>query len=263
MDDRQLTPAEALVLLEPNADIGREAAKVTFLSLLVQGALRLERETGRILGTTTRLRLGRPVAAPPAHVEAVLDAVRYSRSGTLPDVAKRLSKATDRYARFVTYMLRPRLIERGLLEQRSHQEQRRMLFLVKRMVTVFTYHPTEAGAREQARVRAALDAGPAIRQALDENPARAAAMAAALGPLIVLVPALLPFLAQIGHAMALPGVGGPGEAGQGDPLDLGWLDDDVDGAMDEVDSAIGGALSDADSSGDSDGDSSGGDGGGE
>jgi hypothetical protein len=264
--DQALTPAEALVLLEPNADIGRAAAKVTFLSLLAQGVLRLERETGRILGTVTRLRLAKAPAQAqvhqaPAHVEAVLDAVRYSRSGTVADIARRLSKATGQYGQFITHMLRPLLIERGLLVQHSRQEQRRSMLLLKRTVTVYTYVPSEAGAAEQARVRAALEAAPDIRRALDEDPGRAAAMAAALGGLIVLVPALLPFLGQIGHAMALPAAAGLGGASEGQPLDLGWLDG-IEGAMADADAAIDGALGAAESGG-SDGDGGGSESGGE
>ena len=75
--------------------------------------------------------------------------------------------------------------------------------VASRTFIVSTWHPTEAGAREQARLRGLLDEAPAIRAILDENPARAAAMAASLGVLIRLVPALLPFLSQIASAMAL------------------------------------------------------------
>jgi hypothetical protein len=257
-----LTPAEALVLLEPDTDLGREAAKVTFLGLLAEGVLRLEKEPGRLMGGTTRLRLGRQPAESPPHVAAVLDAVRYSRSGTIADVAKRLSKATHRFAGFIPSLVRPRLIQRGLLTQHSHQEQRRTLLLFRRSVTVHTYHPTEAGRREQARLRGMLDEAPQIRAALDSDPARAAAMAMALGSLLVLVPALLPFLGQIGQALAAAPPGGIGESGAA--YDTSWSDTDwtaIDDAAAGIGDSLDGALSDAESG--SDGDGGGSDGGGE
>lgn len=264
-----LTPAEALVLLEPDTELGREAAKVTFLGLLAEGVLRLEKETGRLMGGTTRLRLARQPAESPPHVAVVLDAVRYSRSGTIPDVVKRLAKETHRFAGFIPSLVRPRLIQRGLLVQRSHQEQRRSLLFFKRTVTVHTYHPTEAGAREQARLRGMLDTAPEIRAALDSNPARAAVMAAALGTLLVLVPALLPFLGQIGNAMAAAPASGLGDSGGAE--DMSWSDTDwtaLDDAASEFGDSLDGALSDAESGSDGDGggdsgDSGGSDGGGE
>jgi hypothetical protein len=262
--DQPLTPGEALVLLEPNADIGREAAKVTFLALLAQGALRLEREPGRVFGSTTKIRPGpsRPFATihqAPMHEAAVLEAVHNSRSGTIQDVTERLAKATGRFARFVDMMLRPPLIQRGLLAQHSHVERRKTLMFFKRTVTVFTYHPTEAGAREQARLRDLLAGAEGIRAALDSNPARAATMAAALGPMILLVPALLPFLGQLGHAMAMPNV----LDGSMQTWDLSWFETAEAGVGDALDAALSDAESASDSDGDSDGDSGGSDGGGE
>jgi hypothetical protein len=257
-----LTPAEALVLLDPNADQGVQAAKVTFLGLLAEGVLRLEQARSRVFGAYTQVRLARQPATSPPHVEAVLAAVRDSKAATINDIAKRLAKATQRFASFVPALVRPRLVQRGLLEERRHQEQRRTLLLFRRTVTVSTFHPTEAGRREQARLRTLLDEAPAIREALDHNPARAAAMAASLGVLLVLVPSLLPVLGQLANAMGLPQTSGPGESG-GSPDD--WSSS-LDSSATAFGDSLDGALSDAasDSGSDSDGgDGGGGDGGGE
>ena len=195
-----LSPAEALVLLDPAADQGVQAAKVTFLGLLAEGVLRAEQVKGRI-ASETRLSIARQPAETPPHVGAVLDAVRRSKTGSVYQVTRILARDTARFASFVPTLVRPRLVQRGLLAERRPQEERKLLFVFRRTVTVTTFNPTEAGAREQARLRALLDEAPAIRDALDHEPARAAAMAAALGALIVLVPALLPLLGQIAHAM--------------------------------------------------------------
>jgi hypothetical protein len=256
-----LSPAEALVLLDPNAEQGVPAAKVTFLGLLAEGVLRLEQARSRVFGAYTQVKLARHPAESPPHVEAVLEAVRWSKAATINDIAKRLAKTTNRFRSFVPELVRPRLVQRGLLAERRHQEQRRTLLLFRRTVTISTFHPTEAGAREQARLRTLLDEAPAIRAELDRDPARAAAMAASLGVLLVLVPALLPVLGQLASAMGLPQATGMGDNG-------GTSDDwsrSVDSAATGFSDSLDGALSDAesDSSSDSDGGDGGGDGGGE
>lgn len=250
-----LSPAEALVLLDPNADQGVQAAKVTFLGLLAEGVLRAEQVKGR-LTSETRLHIARQPAETPPHVGAVLDAVRHSKTGSAYQVTRRLARDTNRLSSFVPVLVRPRLVQRGLLAERRHQEERKVLFVFRRTLTITTFHPTEAGAREQARLRAALDEAPAIAAELDRDPPRAAAMAAALGPLIVLVPALLPLLGQIAHAMAPATQSFITDSSGEDGGDFAWLG----GAMAEMDASLDSALSDASS--DSGSDSGGSDGGG-
>ncbi|MCX7379148.1 MAG: hypothetical protein NTY94_20660 [Alphaproteobacteria bacterium] len=253
-----LSPAEALVLLDPNAEQGVQAAKVTFLGLLAEGVLRAEQVKGRIT-SETRLHIARQPAETPPHVGAVLDAVRHSKTGSVYQVTRRLARDTKQLSTFVPVLVRPRLVQRGLLAERRHQEERKVLFVFRRGVTITTSHPTDSGAREQARLRAMLDNAPAIAAELDRDPPRAAAMAAALGPLIVLVPALLAVLGPLAHAMA-PGTqsfvsDSSGEDGGG----FAWLDS----TMAEMDSSLDSALSDASSdSSDGGSDSGGSDGGG-
>lgn len=251
-----LSPAEALVLLDPNAEQGVPAAKVTFLGLLAEGVLRAEQVKGRIT-SETRLHIARQPAETPPHVGAVLDAVRRSKTGSVYQVTRRLARDTNRLATFVPMLVRPRLVQRGLLAEHRHQEERRLLFVFRRTVTVATFHPTEAGAREQARLREMLDTAPEIQAELDRNPSRAAAMAAALGPLIVLVPALLPLLGQIANAMAPGAQSFISDGGGGDTFAY------MDSAMADIDSSLDSALSDAaNDSSDSGSDGGGSDGGG-
>lgn len=252
-----LSPAEALVLLEPNADQGVQAAKVTFLGLLAEGVLRAERLMGYFT-SETRLHIVRQPAEVPPHVGAVLDAVRHSKTGSVFRVTHRLARTTKRLATFVPALVRPRLVQRGLLAEHRHQEQRRLLFVFRRTTAVSTFQPTEAGRREQARLRTLLDDAPAIAAELDRDPPRAAAMAAALGPLIVLVPALLPVLGQLAHAMALREQTSIDSGGGGGGDGFAYLDC----TMAEMDASLGSALANASSDG-SDGGSDGGDGGGE
>ena len=101
-----------------------------------------------------------------------------------------------------------------------------------------------------------LDDAPAIAAELNRDPPRAAAMAAALGPLIVLVPALLAVLGPLAHAMAPGTQNFISDGGGGDTFAY------IDSAMAEMDSSLDSALSDA-SSDSADGGSDGGGGGGE
>lgn len=235
-----LSPAEAMVLLEPEGDTGIAAAKVTFLALMAEGVLKQETAKG-FIGSITRLVQARPPAENPPHVAAILDAVRNSRSGAVQDVSTVLSKATRGFATYVPDLVRPRLVQRGLLLERRHQEQRRVLFFFRRTVTVSTWHLTEAGAREQARLRGMLDEAPAIRGMLDENPGRAAAMVAALGPPVLLVPALLPFLGLISNALAAHGLTAMSGSGDGG---FEWLSS-VDSISADFGNSFDSAMSDA------------------
>ena len=236
-----LTAAEAMVLLEPTPDSGIPAAKVTLLALLAEGVLKQQPSAGRVFGSTTRLVLTRQPAENPPHVAAVLDAVRDSKSATVADIASRLSIATNGFASFVPALVRPRLVQRGLLVERRHQAPRRVLLFFRRTVTIRSWHPTAAGAREQTRLRGMLDTAPAIRALLDEDRSRAAAMAASLGVLIVLVP--LPLLGQMTSAMALhnpPDSSGSGDAGG----DFSWASS-LDAISADIDSSFDRARSDA------------------
>jgi hypothetical protein len=237
-----LSPAEALVLLDPNADQGVQAAKVTFLGLLAEGVLRAEQVKGRIT-RETRLHIARQPAEAPPHVGAVLDAVRHSKTGSVYQVTRRLARDTKQLSSFVPVLVRPRLMQRGLLAERRHQEERKLLFVFRRSVTITTFHPTDSGAREQARLRTLLDDAPAIAAELDRDAPRAAAMAAALGPLIVLVPALLAVLGPLAHAMAPGTQGFISDGGGGDTFAY------MDFAMAEMDSSLDSALSEAGSDG--------------
>jgi hypothetical protein len=97
-----LSPAESLFLLKPNRTPACETVKVTLLSLLAQGIVRLEEQvTKRFIGTrkTVYVRLTeRPLPALPAHAVSLLDQVRAAQAdtGSMSDVVKRGGRPTDR-----------------------------------------------------------------------------------------------------------------------------------------------------------------------
>jgi hypothetical protein len=94
-----LSPAESLFLLKPNRTPARETVKVTLLSLLAQGLVRLEEQvTKRFIGTrkTVYVRLTHcPVPALPAPAVSLLDQVRAAQAdtGSMPDVVRRARQA--------------------------------------------------------------------------------------------------------------------------------------------------------------------------
>jgi len=118
-----LTPAEALVLLEPEEAPGMDAVKVTVLSLLAQGFLRSETKAvssflrgSRAVPTLT---LGQRHPTPvPRHVGAVLDVVRTAGDPVMPKVAEGFNKAFgQKCARFRPELVLPDLVSRRLLER--------------------------------------------------------------------------------------------------------------------------------------------------
>ena len=179
MSEATLSPAEAVVLLQPNVANGLKAIKVTLLQMLSKGILRIEvSEKPGLIGVrhVPHLRIVREPADAPYDARAALDIVRAAQAddGELKAVVKRASKAWGAAAlRFVTEWVRPALIARGLL-------------LEKPLLFIRTYHPTPAGETERIRLQADLAKAREIPSLLKSDPARAAAVAAAVGIAILL-----------------------------------------------------------------------------
>lgn len=277
-----LTPAEALILLDPVEAPGIDAVKVTVLSLLAQGYLRGgTKAASSMLGRGRQVPTvspGRPYPAPvPAHVEELLDVVRTARDPAMPKVAESFVKTFgQKCTLFRTAYVQPLLVSKGLLERREQTEKKRVLGLFSRTVTRVWHVRTAAGEAECARIRRSIADARGIPQFLSSDPARAAAMAAALGGLIFLVAELAPYYQQLSMEMARANAGtmnqnssdssGGSDSGSGSPtleppdFTMAWtvdqtftsLSDSLDAAMDAADS----------SGGDSGGDGGGGDGGG-
>jgi hypothetical protein len=143
-----LSPAESLFLLKPNRTPARETVKVTLLSLLAQGLVRLEEQvTKRFIGTRKTVYVRptrRPVPALPAHTASLLDQVRAAQAytGSMSDVVTRARQAYGSgLNRFNRDFIIPRLLTRGLIEGRS------VLFLRR-------YKRTPAGDAEESRIAA-------------------------------------------------------------------------------------------------------------
>ena len=123
-----LSPAESLFLLKPNRTPARETVKVTLLSLLAQGIVRLEEQVSFIgIRKTVYVRLTqRPVPALPAHAVSLLDQVRAAQAdtGSMSDVVKHARQAYGSSLNgFNRDFIIPLLRSRGLIEER------RVLFL--------------------------------------------------------------------------------------------------------------------------------------
>src|SRR5215470_7144887 len=173
-----LSPAESLFLLRPNRTPARETVKVTLLSLLAQGIVRLEEQvTKRFIGTrkTVYVRLAqRAVPALPAHAVSLLDQVRAAQAetGSMADVVKRARQAYgSSLDSFNRDFIIPPLISRGLIEERK------ILFLRH-------YKRTPVGDAEESRIAADIARARRIPDLLRSNPAEVAALVLAVGGVI-------------------------------------------------------------------------------
>lgn len=265
-----LSPAETLVLLEPDAKKGREAVKVSLLHLVMRGLVRLRQEErkgffGRC-STVTCLASG--TAAPdPAEAVPLLAVIRAAeaKGGTM---AEFVNEAQREYGSDLDGFRRrhvlPALLGRGLVEERRE----RWLGLFNRT----RLRHTPAGAAEKARIEGLMEQGRTIPALLAQNPAQALAIAVALGSAILLVPELRPVYEELHRR--LQASSGLDSAGDGGSADFNWLGGATTGeggdldfgdfdaftsSLDAFDSAFDSAASDAGADG---GDGGGGDGGG-
>jgi hypothetical protein len=212
-----LSPAESLFLLKPNRTAARETVKVTLLSLIAQGLVRLDEQvTKRFIGSKKTVYV-RPTAAKvpalPAHAASLLAQVRaaQARSGTMDDLVKLAREAYGAsLTRFNRDFIVPRLKTRRLLDER------RFLF-------VPYYKRTPAGDVEESRIAADIARARTIPELIRSNPAEAAAIVLAVGSTILLVSELRPYYRQISEAMrAPPGADGSADSGGGEVPPSFW-----------------------------------------
>lgn len=273
-----LTPGEALVLMDPDGAPGMDALKVTVLALLAQGYLRHGTESRSSLfgrRSSPALLPGKPYPPPaPRHVADVLGVVTAAKDHAMPKLAEQFIRTFGaKCDGFTRDRVVPVLVGKGMLEQREFTERKRFLGLIPRTVTRIRHVPTASGAAEAGRIRQAVEAARDIPRFLSSDPARAVAMAAALGGLVFLVAELYPFMDHLSAEMqrAMTGrdssdssvemeSGGSGTAAG--VFDLSAIAE-MDGAFSELSDSLDSAMDAADSSsgGDSGGDG-GGDGGG-
>ncbi len=189
-----LSPAESLFLLRPNRTPARETVKVTLLSLLAQGRVRMEeRQTRWLFGKKKTVYMSpRDIAGRlPPHAATLLDLVRAAQAdtGSMADFAKRAQKAYGpNLARFNSDFIVPALLSRGLIEER-------------RILLFKTYKRTPAGDAEESRIAGDIARARAIPELLHSRPAEAAAIILAVGTTILLVGELRPHYRQICEVM--------------------------------------------------------------
>jgi hypothetical protein len=222
-----LTPAESLVLLDPRGSTGIEAFKVSVMSLIAQGAIRVgEVEKAGVfrnkkIPTLDVIGNG---PATPAHVASLCDIVRRARKlgkpGKMPDVAK---SARDAYGKglagFKTNYLLPALIKRRLVKM----DEDRVLWVFTRMLP----NHTPAGLMEKNRIEAIIAQARRLPALLRHNPAEAAAIVLAAGGLLLLVPELKSYYGQL-SALNRPMATGDGSGDGGGSGD--WSSTGANGA---------------------------------
>jgi hypothetical protein len=189
-----LSPAESLFLLKPNRTPARETVKVTLLSLLAQGAVRMEEQATRRFFGNKKTVYVRPTGKRPAlprHAAALLDLVQAAQgdSGSMTDFVKRVQKAYGRNLEgFNRDFIVPALLARGLIEER-------------RVLLFRTYKRTPAGDAEESRIASEIARARTIPELIRSNPAEAAAIILAVGGTILLVNELRPYYRQMSDVM--------------------------------------------------------------
>jgi hypothetical protein len=189
-----LSPAESLFLLKPNRTPARETVKVTLLSLIAQGMVRMEeRQTRRFFAKRKTVYMWpRNIAGHlPPHATALLDLVRAAQddTGSMADFAKRAQKAFGaNLEKFNRDFIVPALLLRGLIEE-------------SRILIFRTYKRTLAGDAEESRIAGDIARARTIPELLHSKPAEAAAIILAVGSTILLVSELRPHYRQISEVM--------------------------------------------------------------
>ena len=203
-DATPLSPAEALFLLRPNLTNGLRTIRVTLLSLLARGILRVEEQEETGLFRTkkvphVRIASERTPTLPP-HVTAVVDIVRAAQAdgGKMRDLVKRAEKEFKTGCHLYNYnFLAPALVERGLIE-------------VRKWWFSHTYHATPAGEQERQRIKTDIANARGLPKLLKSDPAQAVALALALGGTLLLADDLRKHYKQFADAMHSYGFdGGP------------------------------------------------------
>jgi hypothetical protein len=193
----ELSAAEAQVLLRPNRAAAGEAVKVTLLSLLAQGLVRIEEETKKGRFRVSKTVFVRPTdrTAPrslPPHATSLLEQVRAAQAvtGSMPDLVAQVRRAYGSALEgFKSRLILPALESRGLVQQ-------------GRVLWVFrTFRLTPAGMAEKSRIESDIARARTIPGLLGSKPAEAAAIALAVGSAILLVPELRPHYRQLSEAM--------------------------------------------------------------
>jgi hypothetical protein len=225
--DDDLTPLDALVLLDPNKPVGARAVRLALRLLAARGVIRTaEPRRGIERWTGTRLCVGIPSAALPSALAAVADALRRDAVDEVTlaptECVARLQRAFRYdYAHYLRDHLRLPLVARGLLE--VHEYRQLGIFTRRR------YHYTDAGLRARARVErttARLGEVPAL---LATAPRQAARVAAVAGALVLLEDALRPHHAALATALR----------DYGASTDAGALEDDVATLLDDEERRLG------------------------
>ncbi|MBW4699887.1 MAG: GPP34 family phosphoprotein [Aphanocapsa lilacina HA4352-LM1] len=200
----RLTPAEALVLLDPDKVQGASALKVTLMDLIARGRVRVREEEHRgFLGFRSKLvflhpnETQQPPADDPAHIQAVFEVLHAAQKhqGRMEYV---ILEAANRFsAGMYNYQMkhvRPALIARGLIASR----QEKML----RVFTVTRHGPTPLGEQIQTELRGRLEQARALSTRLKAcEPVEAAALLVSLGSAVWLVPDLKPHYRQLNKAL--------------------------------------------------------------
>lgn len=196
-----LSPAEAVLLIEPRTSAARVCLQAALLTLLGHGHIAFDRPAGRFQSPTLRLEAGDGRPLPP-HVDAVKAALSDYKPGCTSLSRLHVVHALQKrfglgYGRFVRDHVAPPLVARGLLAS----ERRRFLGLFP----YTRYERTASGSALAAPLLRVVKAADDLPSMIAADPDRALHLVRTAGVLLLLspkarrqVPAIRQLLAERG-----------------------------------------------------------------
>jgi hypothetical protein len=196
---QRISPAEAVILLDPKTSSGQDPLKIALFSLLARGAIQLEKRTScraiwfkknspyLLVGSATNLNL-------PPYADALLHMVRQAHDLNLREFVDLAHKHFGgNFGEFRTGWVLPTLVEQGLLQTK----EKKVLGVIPR--TAIKYTP--AGLDERIRIEATLMKARTIPKLLKADPKQAVSAILAVGSLHMLIEELRPFYCDLSRAM--------------------------------------------------------------
>lgn len=197
----ELCPAEVLGLMHLGQDRSVDAIKITIISFIVQGLMKIEENIQKGFANIKRrsvlLKLTEntpaAISGPDGAVLETLAPIG-TTGEAMPKVVSRLKKQFgSTLSSFNSQHIVPSLMNRGLIEARREK--------LMWIIPVTRYRTTSSGEIERNRLLGLVQKAKEILKYLDNDPAQAAALVSTLGVSILAVEEIRPYIAQLSSLM--------------------------------------------------------------
>lgn len=182
MNSMNLTPAESLMLLDPDRPDGKKLLKLTFADLLLNGVIKASvREETHMLFKRKRIYIRRDRIAPEfvikPHERVILE--RIHGTERLDRLARSVFQSVGSLNKYAQDYVRRPLLERGYFKT---EETKRLL-----VIRQTKYLLSDKGLEAQKRIEDLLKEGESLSTWVKDDPARARAYLSVCGPNVLLL----------------------------------------------------------------------------